>query len=135
MLDKEGYEAFATNLFRQMFFTPSALADSIVERAVRQSREFGPALWPSMGRWDASQMEAALEAVRVPMLAIQTTTRDAQLRRSPLKRGDTSPWLELLRQKVSQARIEIIPDTGHFPQIEAAEEVNRLIADFLAARR
>jgi len=60
-----GYAAFAENLFRQMFFTPSAQADAIVARALRQSRDFGPYLWPSMGRWDAGEMDAALAAVRV----------------------------------------------------------------------
>ena len=127
---KAGYSAFAENLFRQMFFTPSALAEATVARALRQSGEFGPTLWPSMARWDAREMDAALAAVRSPLLAIQSTTRDAQLRRSPLKLGDTSPWLELLKQKVKAAKIEIVPGVGHFPQLEAAERVNRLLLEF-----
>ena len=126
---KAGYPAFAENLFRQMFFTPSPTADAIVRRAVTQSAGFGPELWPRMARWDAESMDAAFDALRVPLLAIQTTTRDANLRRVPLKPGDTSPWLEYVKSK--RARIEIIPDTGHFPQIEAPETVNRLIGEFL----
>ena len=126
---KAGYPAFAENLFRQMFFTPSPTADAIVRRAVTQSAGFGPELWPRMARWDAESMDAAFDALRVPLLAIQTTTRDANLRRAPLKLGDTSPWLEYVKSK--RARIEIIPDTGHFPQIEAPETVNRLIGEFL----
>jgi pimeloyl-ACP methyl ester carboxylesterase len=31
--------------------------------------------------------------------------------------------------------VEIVPDTGHFTMLEAPDTVNRLIADFLAARR
>ena len=114
-----------------MFFTPSAEADAIVARAVRQSREFGPLLWPSMARWDAAQMDAALAAVRSPLLAIQSTTRDAQLRRSPLKAGQSTPYLDLIRSAVPGATIAVVPDTGHFTQIEAADEVNRLIARFI----
>ena len=128
-----GYAAFAENLFRQMFFSASPEADAIVARALRQSRQFGPHLWPSMGRWDAGEMDAALAAVRAPLLAIQSTTRDAQLRRSPLKPGQSSPYLELIRGKVPGASIAVISDTGHFAQIEAADEVNRLIADFIEA--
>jgi pimeloyl-ACP methyl ester carboxylesterase len=130
---KNGYNAFAENLFREMFFTPSAQADAIVERALRQSAEFGPRLWPSMARWDAAEADAALAAVRAPLLAIQSTTRDAQLGRSPLKAGDTSPWLDLLKAK--GAKVAIVPDVGHFTQLEAPDEVNRLIQDFVAARR
>jgi pimeloyl-ACP methyl ester carboxylesterase len=129
--EKAGYPAFAENLFRQMFFSPSALAEAIVARALRSSAETGPALWPSMARWDAGEMDAALAAVRSPLMAIQSTTRDAQLRRSPLKPGETSPWLDLLKKTISDLKIDIVPGVGHFPQLEAAETVNRLIAGFV----
>ena len=128
---KVGYPAFAEHLFRQMFFKSSPEADAIVARALRQSSEFGPMLWPSMARWDAEYMDVALAAVRAPLLAIQSTTRDAQLNRSPLKAGQTTPYLDLIRSAVPGARIAVVPDTGHFTQIEAAGEVNRLIAEFL----
>src|SRR5258705_9864627 len=36
-IEKNGYAAFAESLFRQMFFTPSAQADAIVQRAVKSS--------------------------------------------------------------------------------------------------
>ena len=130
-IEKLGYAPFAEMLFRQMFFRPSAQADAIVARAVKTSAEFGPALWPRITRWDAGQMDAAFAALRAPLLAIQSTTRNAELTRAPLKPGDTSPWLDYLRSR--GARVEIVPDTGHFTQLEAPETVNRLIADFLEA--
>ena len=130
-IDKLGYPTFAERLFRQMFFKASPQADAIVSRAVRTSAEFGPHLWPWITRWDASSMDAAFDALRAPVLAIQSTTRNAQLQRAPLKHGDTSPWIDYLRSR--GARVEIIPDTGHFTQLEAPDAVNRLIADFLKA--
>ena len=128
-IENLGYARFAEALFRQMFFKPSAQADAIVERAVRSSAEFGPHLWPRITRWDAGQMNAAFAALRAPVLAIQSTTRNAQLERAPLSPGDSSPWIDYLRQR--GARVEIVPDTGHFTQLEAADVVNRRIADFL----
>lgn len=128
IVQKLGYSSFAETLFRQMFFKPSAEADAIVARAVKQSAAFGPQLWPRVSRWDAGQMDAAFDAVRVPVLAIQSTTRNAQLQRAPLKAGDTSPWLDYVRSK--GARVEIIPDVGHFTMLEAPERVNRLIEEF-----
>jgi len=130
-IDKLGYAPFAEMLFRQMFFRPSAEADAIVARAVKSSAEFGPALWPRITRWDAGQMDAAFDSLRAPVLAIQSTTRNAELKRAPLKPGDTSPWIDYLRSR--GARVEIVPNTGHFTQLEAPETVNRLIADFLEA--
>lgn len=126
---RAGYRAFAESLFRQMFFEPSPMADAIVQRAVTSSAQFGPELWPRMVGWDARAMDAALDAVRAPLLAIQTTTRDASLRRAPLKPRQSTPWLDYLKTK--KARVEIIPDTGHFPQLEAPDELNELIGAFL----
>jgi pimeloyl-ACP methyl ester carboxylesterase len=123
-----GYPAFAEALFRQMFFRPSAQADAIVARAVKSSAEFGPELWPRVTRWDAGSMDAAFAAVRAPVLAIQSTTRNAQLQRAALKPGDTSPWLDYLKSR--GAKVEIIPDTGHFTQLEAPQQVNQLIEEF-----
>jgi pimeloyl-ACP methyl ester carboxylesterase len=117
-------------LFRQMFFTPSARADAIVERAVKGSAEFGPHLWPRTSRWDAERMDAAFAALRCPVLAIQSTTRDfATLKRRMLKRGEATPWLDYLGSRGVQ--VEIVPDSGHFTQIEAPGAVNRLIGAFV----
>jgi pimeloyl-ACP methyl ester carboxylesterase len=85
-----------------------------------------------MVRWDAAHMEAALTAVRCPLMVIQTTYINPERKRAPLERGQSSPFLDLIREKVAGARIEILPGVGHFAQIEAADEVNRLIADFTA---
>ena len=128
-IEKLGYAPFAEMLFRQMFFEPSAQADAIVARAVKTSAQVGPALWPHITRWDAGQMDAAFAALRAPVLAIQSTTRNAELKRAPLTAGDTSPWIDYLRSR--GAKVEIVPDTGHFTQLEAPETVNRLIADFI----
>jgi len=131
-VEKMGYARFADTLFRQMFFTPSAQADAIVARAVQSSAAFGPELWPRVTRWDAGSMDAAFAAVRAPVLAIQSTTRNAQLQRTPLKRGDSSPWLDYARSM--GAALEIVPDVGHFTMLEAPGAVNRLISEFLASR-
>jgi pimeloyl-ACP methyl ester carboxylesterase len=129
-----GFAAFAEALFRQMFFTPSAHATSILERAKRLPAEVGAALFPSLARWDAGQMVTALGAVRVPLLAIQSTSMSPERKRGPMRAGETSPWLDLLRERVPGVRIEILPGLGHFPQIEAAERVNALLAS-LAAKK
>jgi pimeloyl-ACP methyl ester carboxylesterase len=135
LVGSAGYAAFAEDLFRGMFFSPSKEADAIVARALRQSAGFGPLLWPAMARWDAAHMDEALAAVRAPLLAIQSTARDARMRRTRMKAGDSSPYLELIRSGVPGARLAVVPDTGHFTMIEAADQVNRLIADFLTGHR
>jgi pimeloyl-ACP methyl ester carboxylesterase len=128
-IEAMGYHAFVENAFRQMRST-----EAILERAKQLPAETGTALWERMVRWDAQHMDAALAAVRVPLMVIQSTFMDASRQRRPLAAGQSTPWLDLVRAKVPGARIEVIP-AGHFVQIEAADEVNRLIEDFVAARR
>jgi pimeloyl-ACP methyl ester carboxylesterase len=126
-----GYTAWATELFRQMFLERTPATERLVQRAVRQSAEIGGALWPRSSRWDAGTLEPALAAVKAPVLVIQTTTRDpATGKRGPMRAGQTSPWLELLREKIKGVKIEVLPNLGHFPQLDAPERVNRLIEEF-----
>ncbi len=127
-IDFAGYPAFAEALFSGMFLTRTAAAAAVIERAKRLPVEIGSRLFPAMVRWDAKDMELALAAVRVPLLVIQCTTINAERKRVPLKAGQTTPWLDLVRSRVPGARIEVIPDTGHFPQIETPDKVNALIA-------
>jgi len=88
-----------------------------------------------MARWDAGGMEAALDAVNAPVLAVQCTYVNTERKRVPIRAGETTPWLDLLKQKLKDVRIEILGGIGHFPQLEAPERLNRLIRQFAAARR
>ena len=128
-----GYAKFAENVFRQMFLEWSPLAEEIFARVKRMPPDTGTALWTDMVRWDATQLDAALDAVRVPLMAIQSTWITPERKRLPLKAGESSPWLDLLRSK--GARIEIVPGVGHFTMLEAPDAVNRLLAAFLATSR
>jgi pimeloyl-ACP methyl ester carboxylesterase len=126
-----GFPAFRENAFRQMFFKWSSAAEALLERSKKLDPEAGRALWTRMVRWDAAHLDAALAAVRCPLLAIQSTFINAERKRLPLQAGQSTPYLDLIRNKVPGARIEVLPGIGHFAQIEAADEVNRLVSDFL----
>ena len=52
--------------------------------------------------------------------------------RVPLQPEATTPWLELIRQHVPTAHIEIVSGVGHFPMLEAREAVNQSMAAFVA---
>ena len=130
-----GFTAFADALFTQMFLDATAPhAKAIIARAKRLPADVGTALFPSSARWDAANLESALAAVRCPMLAIQSTTMSPERKRSPMRAGETSPYLDLLRTHVRDIRVEVLPGMGHFPQVEAPEKVNALLAT-LAAKK
>ena len=120
-----------------MFVTsndPKVKTDTIA-RAVQLPEAIGSALFPRMNAWDAANMDKALAAVKVPALVIQSTKLNAERVRVSLVPGDTSPYLDMVRKFAPRAKIEIVPGVGHFSQIEAAAEVNRLIEGFVPSRR
>ena len=129
-----GYGAFARRLFEEMFLPSSGvmLKTSIVDRALELPAPIGSALFPRMVAWDAANMERALSTLTVPLLVVQSTNVNAQRVRVALSAEETTPWLDLVRRLAPSTRIEVLPGVGHFPQLEAPEEVNRLLADFAA---
>ncbi|MBS0244593.1 MAG: alpha/beta hydrolase, partial [Proteobacteria bacterium] len=46
-------------------------------------------------------------------------------------KGQSSPYLDGILRHQPKAMIEIIPDTGHFPQLEKPVESNAIIERFL----
>ena len=131
-LDGDGYRRFVREFFESMFFPSSdpALARAICDRAMRLPPAVGKALMTDLAGWDAGEVEAALDAVAVPLLAIQSTTMDTTLKRVPLDPGQSSPWIDLIRAHVPSATVAVLAGSGHFPQIELADEVTALIAGF-----
>jgi pimeloyl-ACP methyl ester carboxylesterase len=90
------------------------------------------ALFPRISRWDAQHMNAALAAVQVPLMVIQSTYMGPTLKRVSLQEGQSSPWLDRIREYAPNARIEIVSGAGHFVHMEVGEQVNALLQDFLA---
>jgi pimeloyl-ACP methyl ester carboxylesterase len=126
-----GYPAFSAERFHDMFPIPYARSDALIARSRKLPAAIGAALFPRMVGWDAQWMDTVLAAPG-PIMVIQSTYMGAALKRASLAPGETSPWLDRVRSTAPAARIEIIPGVGHFTQLEAAEQVNRLLESFLA---
>jgi pimeloyl-ACP methyl ester carboxylesterase len=128
----KGYRTFLQDFFRDMFPVPFGRADEIIERAGRLPADIGSALFPRISRWDAQHMNAALAAVQVPLMVIPSTYMGPTLKRVSLQEGQSSPWLDRIREYAPNARIEIVSGAGHFVHMEVGEQVNALLQDFLA---
>ncbi|MGI9333517.1 MAG: alpha/beta fold hydrolase, partial [Gammaproteobacteria bacterium] len=117
------------SLFDQMFTSASdtAVRQHIIDRARRMPEATGRALLTNMFAWDAQDLEAALDTIGVPLIAIQSTHVNEKRRRVPLNTGDSTPYLGLIKERVKDARIVIVPGAGHFTMIDAADRTNRLI--------
>jgi pimeloyl-ACP methyl ester carboxylesterase len=128
------YKALARGLFEQMFTDrsdPRTVAAAI-QRALAMPEEVGQALLLSLVRYDVETLGSALERVAQPLFVLQTTFVNDQRERKPITAGQSSPYIEYIRAKVPGARIEVLPGIGHFPQIDAPAETNRVLASFVA---
>ena len=129
-----GFQTFVKPLFAAMF-SPAydrAKADAIIARAAAMPPEIAGALFADIGRWDAEKMDAAFARLHVPLMLIQSTYQDEKRQRRSLEPGQSSPYLDFVRNAVPRARIETVPGVGHFPQLERPEAVNAFLDAFLA---
>jgi pimeloyl-ACP methyl ester carboxylesterase len=131
---EDGYAAFTAGLFRDMFGARSdkAVAAAIIERASRLPWPVGEKMLNDMLRYDVWRLTASLASVRVPVMALQTTYSNERRERVSMRPGQATPYLDMLRENVAAVRIDVIEDTGHFPQIEESARTNALIESFVA---
>lgn len=130
---ESGYDAFFERLFTQMFTAASdrETRRAIVARARQLPQAVGLELTPQMFAWDAEIAEQALRSAKMPVKVLQSTHLDENRVRVPLRPGESTSWLELVKKLAPHAEIEVVPDIGHFTMIEAADDVNRHIASML----
>lgn len=128
-----GYATLVETLFREMFTDRSdrSAAASVIERARRLPRLVGEKMLADMQRYDVARLSSSLASLRVPVMVVQSTFSNESRERRSMSKGQTTPYLEMVRASVPSARVEIIAETGHFPQLDAAEQTNALIESFL----
>jgi pimeloyl-ACP methyl ester carboxylesterase len=130
-----GYESFSDALFNDMFTAKSdaAVVAAVVARAKRFPRQIGEKMLADLVHYDVGRLSASLASPRVPVMALQATYSNERRERMTMREGQSSPYLDMPRARVPSVRVEIIADTGHFPQLDAVERTNALIDDFLAS--
>ena len=129
-----GYATLVNSLFQEMFTDRSdkSLAASIIDRAARLPRPVGEKMLTDMLRYDIGRLASSLASLRVPVMVLQATYSNEKRERRTMRTGQITPYLAMVRANVPSARVEIIADTGHFPQLDATAETNALIDSFLA---
>jgi pimeloyl-ACP methyl ester carboxylesterase len=131
----DGFAAQTRQMFQEMFTARSepAVVAAVVQRAVDLPRAIGERLMLDLLRYDVARWSGALGCLRVPVLVLQSTYSDPQRRRRPMAAGQVSPYLEMVRQALPAAQVEIIAETGHFPQYDESARINAAIAAFAAS--
>lgn len=136
-LDAVGQEVFLNAAFSQMFLPKSdpQLRARVLSRLTNLDAQFARGILASKIHWDASRAAQVLASIDVPLLLLQSTYLDENFQRRSLKPGMTTPWMDLVMQKVPSAELRYVPNAGHFAQIDAAPLVNDLIGEFAGRLR
>ena len=130
-----GFIEMARGMFTDMFTAKSnkTVAEAVVARALRLPVEIGSKLLQDMVRYDVTRFEASLAGVKAPVMALQATFSNEKRERKPMVKGQMTPYLEMVRRAQPKARLEVVADTGHFPQLDEAAETNALIESFVSS--
>ncbi len=131
--EADGYAMVVKDLFTEMFTARSdpAVVAAVIERAERLPRPVGEKMLTDLLRYDVGRLAGSLASLRVPVMAVQSTYSNEKRERRPLRAGQATPYLDMLRANVPPVRVEIIADTGHFPQLDESERTNALIEGFV----
>jgi pimeloyl-ACP methyl ester carboxylesterase len=132
-LEAAGYQPFIRTAFEAMFSPGFDTAKSapVVQRALDRDPAICGPLFADIGRYDAENLERVVGSLKVPMLVIQTTKTSPEGKRVAMQAGETSDYLAFLKRMKPDVQIEVIPDIGHFPQLERPAETNAIIERFL----
>lgn len=112
--------------------TPEAFQRLVLDRVEAMDSAGAVQLVADMTWWDAGMAASALQAVRAPMLVVQSTYKEPGGGRRPIRAHEMSPWLRLIDERAAKhADVVRLQGLGHFPQIEAPALVNDLLAAFI----
>jgi pimeloyl-ACP methyl ester carboxylesterase len=132
---RAGIDQFTEQLFNDMFVEGSdpAIHERLVARAKKVDPGLRGELFVDMIRWDLTKARDALKQIAVPVLVLQSTYFNNELKRVPLQAGMTTPWMDAIAASVPKSQVKVVPNAGHFVEIDAPQTVNEEIGKFAAA--
>jgi hypothetical protein len=131
---RDSYTNLTCRWFEDMFTLnsdPVAVA-AVIKRPERLPREIGEKVLIDLVHYDVGRLATALVDLLAPVMAIQTTYSNKKRERRSMSKGQMTPYLHMLTAQIPSTRIEIIVDTGHFPQIDKPTQTNMLLDSFIA---
>ncbi len=128
----KGYETFMQHTFADMFVSGSSTEEKqrVLARVPGLPEGEGCEAFANMFRFDAETMSSVLAKITQPVLALQSTYLNSDHVRVGVAVGESTPWLDLLTDRVAHARAQVIPDAGHFTMLDAPRSVNDAIDSF-----
>jgi pimeloyl-ACP methyl ester carboxylesterase len=133
-LERNGVEGFLKNLVEGMFsaITDSAAADFVRARARRMDVGFAGDLFLDSVDWDMAEAVQTLREINVPTLVVQCTAFDTSFGWRALREGEETPFMTLVRTLTPKPQIVALSDSGHFPMLDAPDQLGEVLEAFAA---
>ena len=133
VIAEQGYSAFADALFGQMFYDTKhdALKEKYIARARAVPEDIAKPLYRNLITWDGTVTPDALRNASIPILVIQSTTRDAAGGRRPLEPDEVGVYEDYVKKYAPHADVVAMPGFGHYTMLEAPDETNKAIDGWL----
>lgn len=133
-IDSEGFTAYAQRHFSAMFVEGSdpVLRENILARIAQVKPDFGRDLYLQAVGWDSIRGKQTLQQITAPVLVLQSTYMDAELRRQALQPGMQTPFMQVVAELIPNSERKVIPGCGHFVMNEAPEVINNELRAFAA---
>ena len=133
---RAGIDLLTQSMFNDNMFlegSDPAVRERLLARAKKVAPLLREELFVDMVRWDLTQGREALKQITIPVLVLQSTYFNSELKRVPLQPGMTTPWMDGIAASVPKSRAKVVPNAGHFTMIDAARMVSEEIGKFAAA--
>lgn len=134
-IDRLGFSEFLRWQFGGMFVEgcDEQTRERVLARALKMNPDLGRKLYLDSIEWDFAKGDAALTDIAVPILLLQSTYINSDLRRVSLQEGMTTPFMDAASRLAAKSESRVIEGCGHFPMLDAPEATSQAIREF--ARR
>ena len=105
-----------------------------MEKVLAVPETTGRPLFRALIEWDSDRFTPVMAETKVPVLIVQSTTMDLDLKRRTLVEGEQGPYQDLILENIAGAESETVSGPGHFCMTEAPAAINARIEQFIAAR-
>ena len=132
-LRQKGYTSWLKQFFCSKFGLRSpVLREKLLQDALGLNPGIGEALYVAVKNYDYFALEKCLALTIVPVLVIQASFyKNGTLQSASTKLTSGSDWLSLVKSTVSNARIQIMPDCGHWVMLEQPDLCNQMLEEFI----
>lgn len=135
MIDRNGTATFLANLVEGMFseLTNPVEADKVRARARAMDVDFARDLFLNSVEWDVDRAVQTIRDIEVPTLVVQCMSFEASFGWRSMRTDEETPFMALIRILTPSPTIRVFCASGHFPMLDAPDQLNEALGEFAAS--